>query len=209
MAKKQIDKYYSILSSVKDKLKANRLIAYLYLYQMAGFNVNFKYKVTGAGMKSNDATTYLNNLISKGLIIVKRGMLYLCDIENTLDLKYNISEEDKEKFYKIKLLADKLDYDTLYFICITNLVLTDMLEKFGSDFLDNELYKRKLKQIISDLCFEYTDNHLDRTLELIENIKKHDFDTTSFKNFKIERVVDKKFSDKVVYNGTNLKEKGV
>ena len=106
-------------------------------------------------------------------------------------------------------MADKLDYDTLYFICITNLVLTDMLEKFGSDFLDNELYKRKLKQIISDLCFEYTDNHLDRTLELIENIKKHDFDTTSFKNFKIERVVDAKFSDKVVYNGTNLKEKGV
>ncbi|MBQ8234773.1 MAG: hypothetical protein IJZ36_04235 [Bacilli bacterium] len=206
MAKKQIDKYYSILGSVQDKLKANRLIAYLYLYQMAGFNINFKYKVTGAGMKSTDATTYLNNLISKGLITVKRGMLYLCDSENTLETKYNISEEDNEIFEKIKVLADKLDYDVLYFVCITNLVLTDMLDKFGADFLENDLYKNKLKQIISNLCFEYTDNNLDRTLKLIEDIKTHNFDNTSFRNFKIERVVDEKFSDKVVYKGTTLEE---
>ena len=75
MAKRQVDKYYLFLYCIKNKIAANRLIGYLYLYQMAGFNLNFKYKVTGSGMKSSDVTTYLNTLISKGLVEVKKGIL--------------------------------------------------------------------------------------------------------------------------------------
>ena len=203
MAKKQVDKYYLFLYCIKNKIAANRLIGYLYLYQMAGFNLNFKYKVTGSGMKSSDVTTYLNNLISKGLVEVKKGILSLIDKDNILDIlesKYNICEDDKECLEDIRIFADSLDYDVLYFICITNLVMSDMLSKLGDNFLYKSDSKEQLQNIIRELCFEYSEEDFNVTLRIIRNIKERNFNTKFFKSLKIERKINDILENKDLYN---------
>lgn len=70
------DRLYSMLSCCNsDGVGLNRLVLCMYLYQVAGFDCGYVYKVTASGVRSQDVSRYADSLVDAGLLRYESHLL--------------------------------------------------------------------------------------------------------------------------------------
>ena len=165
------DSLFCILFSSLDGLRCNRLVYYIYLFQLAGLDFEFRYKISPSGLNCVSLDKYLSNLVSDGKLIInddgyqrltKSGYFYVCD---TL-LRYN----EYEFFTKSKLMLDKLSDDELFFVCISDIIISDVLKRYGYDGLVKQ--RDKIMVTLSNLSCEFSDDNLDSAMKICKHFKE-------------------------------------
>lgn len=166
----QNDAILGILHSCSDDLESSKLVYYMYMYQIAGLNFSFRYKLNAFGLTSKSLDAYLNEVISYNKVESCNGVVSLT---SEGELYYNnilLTAEEWDKLDFIKNVLDRMTEQELFLICITDMMVYETLESYGVDALIRK--KNEIKHTIASLCKEYTDDNFDAALKFIRAIKE-------------------------------------
>ena len=154
------DKFFCTIISCESNMTADRLVCYLYIFQLAGFDLNFRYKWTSHGIASRDIDSYFNLLSGYGLIQVNRnGTVSL--LNGALDDvdSMAITYEDLELVNSLLSFLNRLSYNEVLFLCLVDIIIKDYFnhpKKSADDLLKDEI---KIKNTLASLSSEYSDDN--------------------------------------------------
>lgn len=163
------DILFSILHSCENGLESNRLIYYMYISQLAGLSFNFKYRVNASGLSCRPLNDYIGNVVNNDYIKVDNGVIKVTKLGRYYYNSIILTADEWDIVNDIKNTLDTMDEKELFFICIVDIVVYDVLKKFGVDGLITQ--KSKIVSAISSLSQEYTDENFDAALKFIRKIK--------------------------------------
>jgi hypothetical protein len=164
------DAVFSILFSCKDTLDSSRLIYYIYLLKLSKLNFNFKFKLNASGLVCRGLDEFIGDLINQDKIkFVDDSKIELTDLgylyyDNTV-----LTLDDWDLLNHIKSLLDTFTEDELFFICVTDMIVYDILGKYGGEGLLKQ--KDNIIASISSLSNDYTDENFDAALKIIRQIR--------------------------------------
>lgn len=164
------DVVFSILHSCVDGLRADRLVYYIYAFQKAGLDVKYRYRVQASGVTCKDIAGALNNLIALNkvvccdgtLTLTPEGYLYYDNIVLTLNAW--------DKACSVKNMLDSLSEDELFFVCVSDIVVYDVLKRSGADGLLKG--REAIERTVSNLSKEYSAENFDSALYLMRLIQE-------------------------------------
>lgn len=164
------DVVFSILHSCSDGLRADKLVYYMYAFQKAGLSLKYRYRVQANGITCRDIAAALNNLIALNKIACEDGMLELLPegalYYNNVVLTYS----EWEKVCGVKAMLDGLSEDELFLICVTDIVMSDMIRRSGVEGLEKG--RATVEGTISNLSREYSPENFDAALYVMRQIKE-------------------------------------
>lgn len=164
------DKLLCIVSSCEYKIDSNKIVYYMYLFQMAGYDFNFRYKITYNGLRSRGLNNYIDELLNLGYIIDNNGLIISSDKAVAEVSEYIMTLEDIEAHEGILDQLDLLTLDDLNFIVITDIAIREIRKKYGVDALVQN--KGYIAETISKLSKEYSEENLNNAIKIIKLIKK-------------------------------------
>lgn len=161
---------FAILQSCVDGLRSDRLVYYLYVLQKAGLDINFRYRVKANGIACRDVATALNTLIAHNkvkcedgcLIPTAEGYLYYDNVLLTL--------QEWEQVWGIMRLLDSLSEDELFFVCVTDIVVNDMLKRSGVEGLSKS--RSTIESMIGTLSGEYSADNFNTALKFMREVRE-------------------------------------
>lgn len=168
------DRYFCTLVSCEKPMSATRLTCYMYILQLAGFELNYKYKITGNGLCSREVESYFNDLAGQGIL----------DSDEHGNIILNVSLDDEYAklpltFDSVKLIEevinflDGLEYEDLLFLCLTDLTVSDMLQKCTpEEFLAR---RATVESILKSLSPAFSTENFDVALKVRREIRKGTF----------------------------------
>lgn len=164
------DTVFCLLESCIDDLESSRLIYYMYVFQMSGFKFNFKYKLNASGLSCRQLNDMLGEIVNENKVVVENGIIKLT---NSGIFYYNnviLTANEWGRIDYIKSVLNVMSEKDLFFICITDMLVYDVLETYGVDGLIKQ--KERIKRSISALSSEYTDENFDTALKFIRTLKE-------------------------------------
>ena len=129
------DVVFSILHSCAEGLRSDRLVYYMYAFQKAGLQLKYRYRVQANGITCRDIAAALNTLVTQNKVVCVDGVLSLTSEGN---LYYDIvvlTSKEWDIVNGVRALMDSLSVDELFFVCVTDIVVYDMLKRSGVDGL--------------------------------------------------------------------------
>ena len=163
------DALFCILESSYSGIESNRLIYYMYMYQLAGFNYKLKYKINVSGLTCRQLNELLNSVVNSDKIEVNNGVVHLTSLGKLYYNNIALTYAEWEKIENIKSVLDNMSEKELYFICLVDMLVYDTLNQYGVDGLITQ--KARIKGTLASLCSEYSDENFDTALKFIKEIK--------------------------------------
>lgn len=168
------DRLFCTLVSSEGGIKTGRITCYMYIFQLAGFELDFRYKVANYGVKSHDFNQYLNEAINQGVLSANRGTINVTiDIEEAY-LKYPLGITDLNLIENIKSFLDELDDDDLTFLCLTDIVVSDMKKKVSVNRMAEE--RLNIESVLQGLSPVFSKENFDSSLKVIRYIKEGQYE---------------------------------
>ena len=125
------DALFCILNACYKRNSICKLISNMYIYQLAGLSLNFKYKIPYKGISSQDLNKFITETITKGYLKEVNDGLELTSLGLSTLESFAGTIEEFEFIDYIQDLCNKLSYDELNFLCITDFVISEVKEKYG------------------------------------------------------------------------------
>ena len=164
------DMLFSVLNACCDGLEVSRLTYYVYLYQISGLDYEFRYKLRASGVDSRNLDAYVNTLIANNMLKVNSSKLSLTSQGSLYYNEIILTYEEWEHFNKIKQILDNLTIEELYLTVISDMIITNELNRYGVDKLQSD--RARITNSISNLSSIYTDKIFNDVLRLIRCIKE-------------------------------------
>lgn len=164
------DVVFCILHSCVDGIRSDRLVYYMYAYQKAGLNLKYRYRVQVHGISCSDITAVLNSLITQNKLVCEKGQLILTD-EGYRDYdNVSLTLKEWELINGIKSLFDKFSREELFFICVSDIVVNDMLRRSGVDGLRSG--RATVESAIRNLTTEFSEENFDTALSIMRQLSE-------------------------------------
>lgn len=163
------DMLFCMLHNCESGLKMNKLNCCYYLYELAGFNFNLRYKLTAQGVECREVNEFLDLALSMNMVEVRDGVAYNTESGEDYYTEVVLFADKWEKIDSIRDLIIHLTSDEVYFIVLTDMVISDVKRKQGVDAL---LYSRcNIVRTLSSLSTEYSDENFESAIKIIRYIK--------------------------------------
>ena len=167
------DRLYCTLLCAEHGIDSRRLPSYMYLLQLFGFKLNFKYKVSYKKLTSN-YNKYLNDLIATGYVYeTKKKQVFVSQLSTKNLADMVINEDLYIEVRTLLSMLDKLSVETLMFICFTDFVIQEDLAK---DSLSSEVLKKDrqlLENILTTLTSNFSDKLFYFSLYFLDLVRRH------------------------------------
>lgn len=160
---------FCTLESCIDGLESSKLIYYMYVFQMAGFNYNFRYRLNATGLVSKQLNEVLCGVVNADKVIVEDGVIKLTKSGLFYYNNVVLTLSEWDKIIYIKSVLDSLSEQELYLICIVDMIVFDVLKTYGVDGLITQ--KNRIKTTISALSTEYSEENFNAALKFIRKVK--------------------------------------
>jgi len=170
MSKTANDRLFCLAVSCEKGLPSERLLYYMYMFQLAGFELNFRYSIGAEGLVSRDLSKYLNEIISKGVLRSENGYLYITEDISEIYCYLPITYSDLEIMDAICEIVQSLSSDELNLVCVVDYIIMEVTTFRGVDGLIKE--RESIEDVVSKLCSAYSKENFDQSIKLAENIKK-------------------------------------
>lgn len=164
------DALFCILESCYSGIESNRLIYYMYIFQLAGFNYRLKYKINVNGLSCRQLNEMLNSVVNSDKVETSEGVVRLTPLGLLYYNNIALTYAEWETIEHIKLILDNMTEKELYFICLVDMLVYDTLSQYGVDGLISQ--KSRIHNTLASLCSEYSDENFDSALKFIKEIKK-------------------------------------
>lgn len=165
------DALFSIVQSCSDGLESGKLIYYVYIYQIAGLDYKFRYKINTAGLSCRGLDNLLSHVINENKVKVESGRISLTSRGSFYLYSVPMTAKEWEFIDFIKTTLDNLTEADLQAICITDLIVYDTLAKYGVKGLVNQ--ENKIKSSIKALCSnDFDDEDFNAALEFLRKVRR-------------------------------------
>ncbi len=129
------DRSFLLYATCRNGIDVNRYDKYMYIFQLLGFDLSFRFRLGVNGVKSKNCSSYLEEQISNGYVSVSNGVLRTTDYgdrglsNGVVDYnEYHIMEET------LGILGN-LSYNDLNLLVIIDLVISNNKDKNGLNYL--------------------------------------------------------------------------
>lgn len=163
------DMLFSVLHACENDIETGRIIYYIYMYQIAGLNFSYKYKINPCGLICKPLNSYLDSVVNIDEISIDNGVIRLTDIGRQHLDDTVLTDEELSKLVYMRSVLDQMTEQELHLICIVDIVVYDVLRNYGVDGLLSQ--EGRIKSTISSICKEYTDENFNFALKFIRSIK--------------------------------------
>lgn len=164
------DILFSILNACSNTNGHCKLISSIYLYKIAGLDINVKFKLPYKGIESQELSDIITNVISKGYLEEKDSDLCLTNLGYTILESFVGSLSELEYIESIQDLCSKLTYEELNFICITDFIIQEVLTKYGVDGLITQ--EERIKSTLKLLSPEYSEENFNIALGIANKLRR-------------------------------------
>ena len=164
------DKFYCVTACCDNNFTYARSLYSMYLFQMAGFNLGYRFKITTSGVCSRDFDAYMNDKIADGSFKTENGNILTCfNIEEyLLNTPIDLSGIEITDFI-ISSLANVTD-DELALICLTDILIQDTLKKGGAEYLQKQ--RETIESTLATLSSSYTKENFDVAINITRALRK-------------------------------------
>ena len=164
------DKFYCVTACCDNNFSYARSLYSMYLFQIAGFNLGYRFKITTSGVCSRDFDAYMNDKIADGSFKTKDGDILTCfNIEDfLLSTPIDLSGIEVTD-YIISNLSNVTD-DELAFICLTDILIQDTLRKGGADYLKKQ--RSSIEDTLAALSACYSEENFDAAIYITRTLRK-------------------------------------
>lgn len=162
------DVVFSILHSCVDGLRSDRLVYYMYAFQKAGLELKYRYRVQANGITCRDIASALNNLVTQNKIVCEDGVLTLTSDGYLYYDNIVMTATEWDVVTGVRKLLDSLSVDELFFVCVTDIVVYDMLKRSGVDGLKSG--RSTIERAVQNLCREYSAENFNTALGIMRQI---------------------------------------
>lgn len=162
------DVVFSLLHSCVDGLRSDRIVYYLYAFQKAGLDLKYRYRVQARGISCRDINTALNTLVAHNKIECSDGWLSLTPEGYLYYDNVLLTAKEWDSVNSIKALLDSLSEEELFFVCVTDIVVYDMLKRSGADGLKSG--RSTIERAVQNLSSEYSSENFNTALGLMRQI---------------------------------------
>lgn len=164
------DVVFCLLHSCVDGLRSDRIVYYMYAFQKAGLDLRYRYRVQARGLFCKDISTALNTLVAHNKIECVDGTLTLTSEGYLYYDNVMLTVKEWDNVNSIKALLDSLSEEELFFVCVTDIVVYDMLKRSGADGLKNG--RSTIERAVQNLSSEYSDENFNTALGLMRQIEE-------------------------------------
>ena len=129
------DKLLCVLSCCDLNVGLKSITAVAYLMQISGWDLNYVYSITSGGVKCRLLSSYINDYMAEGYIKEGNGNFVLTkDGEDYLE-NFVLQYDDSENLEFILNLTKVLSDDELDFICMLDIMIKEIEDKYGASGL--------------------------------------------------------------------------
>ena len=164
------DKLFCILTSCEESIKSSRLVCYMYLFQSAGYDFNFRYNLSATGLKSKGLSNYIDLLVNEGKIETKRGTINPTSTGLELLDSFVLSLDEVEFHDYILDVMKDVSFDDLYFIVVTDMVISETKKQKGVEGLISD--RAVIEETVSHLSGVYSKENFDAAVKFLNIIRK-------------------------------------
>ena len=165
------DREFCLAISCEGGLQSSRLTYYMYVWQMLGFNIQFRYRLQSCGFCSNDCSTYVNEAVGVGDFNID-NMGYITPADHmTWYEEVPFSLEVIEILNNVKLFLDRLDQSDLELLCLSDLLITTVIQKKSAEALVTE--QESIKSTLKTFCSSYTEEDFDSCISFMRQVKAY------------------------------------
>lgn len=163
------DRLFSLISCCEYEIESRRYVPYMYIYQMAGFEMGYSFRITSSGLKSRDCEGYLNEAMANGILSTSKKKLRLNLDSDSALMQYPLDFNEIELLEYIDSTINNLEYDDLLFLCITDIVMQDMISKVSYEGLADK--RDEVEGILASLSTAFSKENFNNALSVISKIK--------------------------------------
>lgn len=164
------NRLFCLLYYTEDSITTYRLNCYMYLLQKLGLKMGYVFRVTVSGLRSKNFALYLEEQLSLGVLEQKSGLIYLSsDSRFTLD-SFVVSLHNLNVMLKLKHILSSLSDDELYLVCITDIIINDVVSTKGVDSLIAQ--REFIESSVKNLCSIYSKENFNLAVSLILKLEK-------------------------------------
>lgn len=164
------DSLFCILSSCEKESSICQITNNIYIYQLAGFDINFKYKLPFRNLTSLDLNQVITDTISMGYLDETSNGIKLTILGEELLKGFVGSQAEFDYVNKINKIRDSFSTDELNFICLTNYIVSEVKEKYGVEGLISQ--KSKIKETLKRLSSVFSEENFNDALSVLKEIRK-------------------------------------
>ena len=166
------DKLFCTLASCENNIDDSLLTLYMYIFQMADFDINNRYKIMPSSFRSRQVELYTDTLQNEGYLNRSKQKLKLTDKGVILLSNYPLTYIEAEKYNFIKQKIFKLSYEEVYFIVLTDLVIKEVHKDKDIDTFSALVIKAKVINLLKSLTSNFTNARFDKAVKFITTVKK-------------------------------------
>lgn len=163
------DRLFCMLNCIDEGIKTSRLVCYMYVYQICGLSLNYRYKAGISNLKSERFNTFLNESVNEGYINVKKCNITITESGREMLTSFVFSLDELEYLENIKESLDRLTDEELYFIVLTDILISEVKHQSGVSGLVKN--KEKIKHTLSQLTSNYTEERFDSSIGFLKVLK--------------------------------------
>lgn len=164
------DIVFSILHSCVDGLRADRLVYYMYAFQKSGLDLKYRYRVQANGLSCRDIALALNRLIALNKVVCVNGELALTTEGYLYYDNVLLTLREWDKVCGVKAMLDSLSEEELFFVCVTDIVVYDLLKRSGADGLEKG--RATVENTVRNLSREYSAENFNDALYVMRQIRE-------------------------------------
>lgn len=158
------DAKFAVLHSCASPMSSARLSEYLYIYQLAGLNYEFRYRFVASHIKSAGVDSVISRLINDDFIVIEDGDMVLSetglsDYESTI-----LSYAEWAKLDYIKSILDSLTDSQLYFVVVSCMIVSKYYNKYGVNYMLE--HKDVVTNAVASLSVEYDEENFDAAMKI-------------------------------------------
>lgn len=143
----------------------------LYLLQVAGFAIGFRFKLSNNGASSQDVSTWVQECMADGFLVLENGMLSLSvqEDEEEVDCVF-FTYEERELFNDVMNLLKGLDRDELNLLCVVDMLMQSALRSEGINGMSD--IRQEIEGMASRLCSAYSQENFVSALRVLNAIRR-------------------------------------
>lgn len=167
--KSKDDKLLCVLSCCDLNMSLKAITSVAYLMQISGWDLNYVYSITSSGLKCRLLSSYINDYTAEGYIEEKKGNFILTRDGGEYLESFVLQYDDSRNLEFILGLKEILSDEELSFICMLDIMIKDIEEKYGVDGLLR--YQSTLVNNLKQLTTCYSEENFDNAVKLLRTIK--------------------------------------
>lgn len=165
------DRDFCCVSACMNGVSCRKLPYAMYMLQCAGMDLAYKFTVKNSRLKSHGLQAVINNIQALGYITKKYE---LTDEGSYFLSHYFLTVAEDESIDNVCKLCVSMSADDLYLICVTDILIQEILDAEGVDALVKE--KESIRGMVKGLCDAYSDEAFDDAVGIMRIIRKGDWD---------------------------------